>query len=349
MAAWKATERTLAVRVTIAGKEYTATDINSLKYDAGAYTGETFAIGSTYSNNIQIEFSHLVEGLKLGDIVEVSIGIKVSNKYIYDPLGVFIISSEIKMDRNNNLTTISASDAFCKLEGVYKSKLIYPAKVLDVISEICAMAGVDPNTSELSRLPKLADIPTAVEGQSYRKALGWIAQLYAGYATFDRSGKLTIRTVSEPNYELDPSQYEQGSLTKNEATYKIGGIQCQVTTKSTTRDDQQQETTVTLQAGSTSGAQIKLENNIMTQARLDDVWQKLKDINFYPFSLNWFGNPAVEAGDWLRLYDKKGNDFIVPNNGYTLEFNGGLSAVSKADQTSGYSQVVSWTGGLMQT
>lgn len=349
IAAWKATERTLAVRVTIAGKEYTATDINSLKYDAGAYTGETFAIGSTYSNNIQIEFSHLVEGLKLGDIVEVSIGIKISNKYIYDPLGVFVISSEIKMDRNNNLTTISASDAFCKLEGVYKSKLTYPAKVLDVISEICAMAGVDPNTSELSRLPKLADIPTAVEGQSYRKTLGWIAQLYAGYATFDRSGKLTIRTVAEPNYELDPSQYEQGGLTKNEAIYKIGGIQCQVTTKSTTRDDQAQETTTTLQVGSTSGAQIKLENNVMTQERLDYIWEQLKDINFYPFSLNWFGNPAVEAGDWLRLYDKKGNDFIVPNNGYTLEFNGGLSAVSKADQTSGSSQVVSWTGGLMQT
>lgn len=349
IAAWKATERTLAVRVTIAGKEYTATDINSLKYDAGAYTGETFAIGSTYSNNVQIEFSHLVEGLKLGDIVEVSIGIKVSNEYIYDPLGVFIISSEIKMDRNNNLTTISASDAFCKLEGVYKSKLIYPAKVLDVISEICAMAGAEPNTSELSRLPKLADIPTAIEGQSYRKALGWIAQLYAGYATFDRSGKLTIRTVAEPSYELDPSQYEQSGLTKNEATYKISGIQCQVTTKTATRDDQTQETTTTLQVGSTSGAQIKLENNVMTQERLDYIWEKLKDINFYPFSLSWFGNPAVEAGDWLRLYDKKGNDFIVPNNGYTLEFNGGLSAVSKADQTSGSSQVVSWTGGLMQT
>lgn len=348
IAAWKATERTLAVRVTIAGKEYTATDINSLKYDAGAYTGETFAIGSTYSNNVQIEFSHLVEGLNLGDEVQVSVGINVSGNYVYEPLGVFIISSEIKMDRNNNLTTISASDAFCKLEGVYKSKLIYPAKVLDVISEICAMAGVDPNTSELSRLPKLADIPTAIEGQSYRKALGWIAQLYAGYATFDRSGKLTIRTVAEPSYELDPSQYEQSGLTKNEATYKISGIQCQVTTKSTTRDDQVQETTTTLQVGSTSGSQIKLENNIMTPERLDYIWEKLKDINFYPFSLNWFGNPAVEAGDWLRLYDKKGNDFVVPNNGYTLEFNGGLSAVSKADQTSGSAQTISWSGSIMQ-
>ncbi|TGY52909.1 hypothetical protein [Ligilactobacillus murinus] len=348
IAAWKATERTLAVRITIAGKEYTATDINSLKYDAGAYTGETFAIGSTYSNNVQIEFSHLVEGLNLGDEVQVSVGINVSGNYVYEPLGVFIISSEIKMDRNNNLTTISASDAFCKLEGVYKSKLIYPANLLDVISEICAMAGAEPNTSELSRLPKLADIPTAIEGQSYRKALGWIAQLYAGYATFDRSGKLTIRTVAEPSYELDPSQYEQSGLTKNEATYKIGGIQCQVTTKSTTRDDQVQETTTTLQVGSTSGSQIKLENNIMTPERLDYIWEKLKDINFYPFSLNWFGNPAVEAGDWLRLYDKKGNDFVVPNNGYTLEFNGGLSAVSKADQTSGSAQTISWSGSIMQ-
>lgn len=348
IAAWKATERTLAVIVDVNDTKYTATDINSLKYDAGAYTGETFAIGSTYSNNIQIEFSHLVEDLSLGDLVQVSIGIKVSDKYVYEPLGVFVISGDIKMDRNNNLTTITASDPFCLLEGTYKSQLTYPAKVLDVILEICAVNHFNPS-EELARLPELPDLPAPIEGQSYRKALGWIAQLYAGYATFDRAGKLTIRTVSEPNYELDPSQYEQGGLTKNEATYKIGGIQCQVTTKSTTRDDQQQETTVTLQVGSTSGAQIKLENNVMTQERLDYIWEQLKDINFYPFSLNWFGNPAVEAGDWLRLYDKKGNDFVVPNNGYTLEFNGGLSAVSKADQASGSSFMTSWRGSITQT
>lgn len=348
IAAWKATERTLAVIVDVNDTKYTATDINSLKYDAGAYTGETFAIGSTYSNNIQIEFSHLVEDLSLGDLVQVSIGIKVSEKYVYEPLGMFVISGDIKMDRNNNLTTITASDLFCMLEGTYKSQLTYPAKVLDVILEICAVNHFNPS-EELARLPELPDLPAPIEGQSYRKALGWIAQLYAGYATFDRAGKLTIRTVSEPNYELDPSQYEQGGLTKNEATYKIGGIQCQVTKKSITRDNQQQETTVTLQVGSTSGAQIKLENNVMTQERLDYIWEQLKDINFYPFSLNWFGNPAVEAGDWLRLYDKKGNDFVVPNNGYTLEFNGGLSAVSKADQASGSSFMTSWRGSITQT
>ena len=347
--AWRASQRTLDIKVTIDGKTYGATDVNSLKYDSGAYSGDTFAIGSTYSNTVQIEFSHLIEGLKLGMEVRPSIGIKTSSGYVYEPLGVFIISSEIKMDRNNNLTTVSASDRFCGLEGTYVSKLTYPAKVLDVIAEICAQSGVKANTDDLARLPHQADLPAPITGQSYRKALGWIAQLYVGYALFDRQGLFTIRTISEPNYELDPSQYEQAGLTKNEAAYKINGIQCQVTLTTKTRDGESTEETKNYQAGDATGSQIKLENNIMTPQRLNDIWEQLKDITFYPFSLNWFGNPAVEAGDWLRLEDKQGNSFVVPNSSYTLDFNGGLSATSKADQTTSSDQMVPWQGSVAQT
>ncbi len=346
--AWRATQRTLDIKVVVNGKTYEATDINSLKYDSGAYTGDTFSIGSTYSNNVQIEFSHLVEGLKLGMEVRPSIGIKTSKGYIYEPLGVFIISSEIKMDRNNNLTSISASDRFFGLEGKYKSKLVYPAKVLDIIAEICAQSGVKANADDLARLPHQADLPIPISGQSCRKALGWIAQLYAGYATFDRQGLFTIRTIAEPNYELDPSQYEQAGLTKNEAPYKIGGIQCQTVITTKTRDGENTEETKTYQVGDTSGSQIKLENNIMTPDRLNNIWEQIKDISFYPFNLNWFGNPAIEAGDWLRLEDKQGNKFIVPNNSYTLDFNGGLSATSKADQTSSTDSAISWRGTYAQ-
>lgn len=347
--AWRASQRTLDIKVAVNGKTYTATDINSLKYDSGAYTGDTFAIGSTYSNNVQIEFSHLVEGLELGMEVRPSIGIKTSKGYIYEPLGVFIISSEIKMDRNNNLTSISASDRFVGLEGKYKSKLVYPAKVLDIIAEICAQSGVKANADDLARLPHQADLPSAITGQTYRKALGWIAQLYAGYATFDRHGLFTIRTIAEPNYELDPSQYEQAGLTKNEAPYKISGIQCQTTITTKTRDGEDTDETKTYQVGDTNGPQIKLENNIMTPDRLTNIWEQLKDVTFYPFSLNWFGNPAIEAGDWLKLQDKQGNKFIVPNNSYTLDFNGGLSATSKADQTSSTDSGIAWEGTFSQT
>lgn len=348
LAAWKATERTLDAVVTINKIDYKTTDIASISYDAGGYTGDTFGIGSNYENSVTIKFSHLIEGLKPGMTVWPKIGIKTSNGYEYSSLGLFIVSDDIQMDRNNDETTIKAYDQMCLLEGTYTSKLTYPAKMTSVIAEIANLAGVLLNTTDISRLPVQVNLPSAITGQTYRNAIGMIAQFYAGFATFDRDGKLTIRTITEPDYTLDPSQYEQGGLTKNEAPYKIGGIQCEVTTTTTDSTGQSTETTNTLQVGATSGSQIKLTNNLMTMDRLASIWQQLQSLTFYPFSLNWFGNPAIEAGDWLTLQDTKGNKFNVPNDGYTMTFDGSLSAVSKADQTSTSSSSYAWRGELSQ-
>ncbi|MCG0772146.1 prophage protein [Lactiplantibacillus plantarum] len=348
LAAWKATERTLDAVVTINKIDYKTTDIASISYDAGGYTGDTFGIGSNYENSVTIKFSHLIEGLKPGMTVWPKIGIKTSNGYEYSSLGLFIVSDDIQMDRNNDETTIKAYDQMCLLEGTYTSKLTYPAKMTSVIAEIANLAGVLLNTTDISRLPVQVNLPSAITGQTYRNAIGMIAQFYAGFATFDRDGKLTIHTITEPDYTLDPSQYEQGGLTKNEAPYKIGGIQCEVTTTTTDSTGQSTETTNTLQVGATSGSQIKLTNNLMTMDRLASIWQQLQSLTFYPFSLNWFGNPAIEAGDWLTLQDTKGNKFNVPNNGYTMTFDGSLSAVSKADQTSTSSSSYAWRGELSQ-
>ncbi|MDN7037347.1 gp58-like family protein [Lactiplantibacillus plantarum] len=348
LAAWKATERTLDAVVTINKIDYKTTDIASISYDAGGYTGDTFGIGSNYENSVTIKFSHLIEGLKPGMTVWPKIGIKTSNGYEYSSLGLFIVSDDIQMDRNNDETTIKAYDQMCLLEGTYTSKLTYPAKMTSVIAEIANLAGVLLNTTDISRLPVQVNLPSAITGQTYRNAIGMIAQFYAGFATFDRDGKLTIRTITEPDYTLDPSQYEQGGLTKNEAPYKIGGIQCEVTTTTTDSTGQSTETTNTFQVGAASGSQIKLTNNLMTMDRLASIWQQLQSLTFYPFSLNWFGNPAIEAGDWLTLQDTKGNKFNVPNNGYTMTFDGSLSAVSKADQASTSSSSYAWRGELSQ-
>ncbi|YAB12741.1 hypothetical protein ACT5GY_11105 [Lactiplantibacillus plantarum] len=104
LAAWKATERTLDAVVTINKIDYKTTDIASISYDAGGYTGDTFGIGSNYENSVTIKFSHLIEGLKPGMTVWPKIGIKTSNGYEYSSLGLFIVSDDIQMDRNNDET-----------------------------------------------------------------------------------------------------------------------------------------------------------------------------------------------------------------------------------------------------
>ena len=344
--AYQSAERTLDIVVNVNGVDYKATDIEQFDYDSGGYTGDTFSIGSTYENNITVKFIHLVEGLKRGMIVKPRIGIKLpSGTFEYTPLGVFIIADEIQMDRNNNSTTIKAYDKFVVMEGHYVSKLTYPANAVDIITEIAQMCKVDVNTNDLAHLPTIK-VSKAITKQSYRTAIGWIAQLYVGFASFDRDGKLTIRRVAEPNYTIEPSEYEQQGLVKNEAPYIIGGISCNVNVVETTNNGETNETTHKIHSGSVNGSQIELTNDIMTQSLLDSIWDSLKTITFYPFSLNWFGNPAIEAGDWLSLKDMKGNVFVVPNNGYTISFNGGLSSTSKADQNATDSSTVKYTGEL---
>lgn len=344
--AYQSAERTLDIVVNVNGVDYKATDIEQFDYDSGGYTGDTFSIGSTYENNITVKFIHLVEGLKRGMIVKPKIGIKLpSGTFEYTPLGVFIIADEIQMDRNNNSTTIKAYDKFVVMEGQYVSKLTYPANAVDIITEIAQMCKVDVNTNDLAHLPTIK-VSKAITKQSYRTAIGWIAQLYVGFASFDRDGKLTIRRVAEPNYTIEPSEYEQQGLVKNEAPYIIGGISCNVNVVETTNNGETNETTHKIHSGSVNGSQIELTNDIMTQELLDSIWNSLKTVTFYPFSLNWFGNPAIEAGDWLSLKDMKGNVFVVPNNGYTISFNGGLSSTSKADQNATDSSTVKYTGEL---
>ena len=344
--AYQSAERTLDIVVNVNGVDYKATDIEQFDYDSGGYTGDTFSIGSTYENSITVKFIHLVEGLKRGMIVKPRIGIKLPNgTFEYTPLGVFIIADEIQMDRNNNSTTIKAYDKFVVMEGQYVSKLTYPANAVDIITEIAQMCKVDVNTNDLAHLPTIK-VSKAITKQSYRTAIGWIAQLYVGFASFDRDGKLTIRRVAEPNYTIEPSEYEQQGLVKNEAPYIIGGISCNVNVVETTNNGETNETTYKIHSGSVNGSQIELTNDIMTQELLDSIWNSLKTVAFYPFSLNWFGNPAIEAGDWLSLKDMKGNVFVVPNNGYTISFNGGLSSTSKADQNATDSSTVKYTGEL---
>ena len=340
--AWAATDRTLDIIITVDGKDYQATEINSLSYDAGAFTGDTLGIGSTYENSVTIEFSSVVEAFKQGLTVLPRIGVLVNGKFEYSSLGTFIMS-EVNRDRNNNLTTIKALDQMCKLEGQYKPTVSDMANPLDIIADIANQGGVTVNTGELQHLPTLPNIKK-IEGQTLRTAIGWVAQLYGGFATFDRDGKLTIRTTATPDYTITPGEYQQGGLTKNEVPYKTGGIKVTVNTKKTDDSGQEVDDTTTLQAGETTGSQIELTNDSMTSDLLNTVWTGIKDITYYPYTLNWFGNPNLEAGDWVTLTDTQGNQFNVPVNQYTMSFNGGLESMISATQSSSTAGGYAYTG-----
>lgn len=364
-------EREIFVKIYIKNKLYQKENIKNFEYSTGAFGGETFQIGSIQSATIKITFTEIIEGLKELDKVRVELGIKirgtgapeninnvsrighakvgkahlithVPDKYEFVPLGIFYISNRVDPNRNENTTTIEARDGFLFLEGTYNSQLAYPTKVSDVALEIANLSGSIIDEESFSHLSKY--VINKPEGYTYRQAIGLIGQFEAGFVCFDRYGNLAIRKLADPKFSITPDLYFLNGLTKNELLYQPKGISCKVIKK---KDESSNETT-TLTAGLTSGPQINIENNIMTQSLLQMIYEKIKDLNFYPINLEWRGNPALEVGDWVTLIDRKGNKFKSPILGYAISFDGGIKSVISADTKSASANVVTFKGPLQQ-
>ncbi len=344
--------REMRARVTINNIVFDDNVINKVDFTGSALSGEQFSLGSTHENTVSIEFSEVIETIAPLDLVQVEIGVKRTNfstneqkrfsngigkmrmgaplntwntkeEYEYSLMGEFYVSDHVDINYNDKITTLECKDKMIFMEDDYVSELTYPADIRNVIVEIANQASVEIDTLNIEELNGLQI--NKIEGYSHRQALGFIAQLLVGYATFNRKGLLQIRTLKDTEYEISPDEYFSKGLSKNGIRYKIRGITCTVP-----KDEEPQE----LFVGSKKGPQLTIENPLMTQNELQRIFNALQSVDYYPYDLSWRGNPALEIGDIVTVYDIEGNELKVPNLSYNLEYTGGLSATSSADSKS---------------
>ncbi|HAP5210315.1 TPA: hypothetical protein IUZ20_002123 [Enterococcus faecalis] len=365
----KSMDRNIVTRITAKNKVYTGNDVNYLKLDYGAMVGDSLQIGSTYYNSLEIEFCSVITEFEEMDEIIIELGVVIHDaesdissvkpakvgsakigsaklvgykptEYEYVNMGTFYIT-ESDPDRNEKKTTIKALDSFVYMEGMYKSELPEMETIRNIAIDIANKAGIKVDLSSFNGLSTVR-IKTP-KNCTYRQAIGMIAQFECGYAHFNRDGLLTIRNLTDPRFQITPSEYFMKGLKKNELMYKLGGISCEVRS-----DEEGSSETILLKAGSDKGAQIKLSNNSMTQTLLDDMYVKLRNLNFYPYNLSWRGNPALEVGDWITFTDREGNKFKSPNLSYSLEYRGGLKGTSSADTKAISSQTTQFKGPIQQ-
>ncbi|MGM0215468.1 hypothetical protein [Enterococcus sp. AZ109] len=340
--AFKNSKREVVAKVKIKNTEYLPNKIKDFKYSTGAFGGDKFQIGSVESAVVKITFTEVIENLKELDELTVSVGISIPGKQIeYVSLGKFYINGRVDPDRNENKTVVEATDGFVFMEGSYESKLNYPAKLSAVALEIANMSGTVIDQVSFNHLSNYTI--NKPEGYSYRQAIGLIAQYEAGFACFDRDGRLAIRTLFDPAYRIDPNEYYLKGLTKSELLYQPKGIICKVTK----RVGNSSETTV-LTAGSANGAQVEVDNNSMNQYLLEQIWEKIKNVNFYPISLKWRGNPALEIGDWVTMTDRLGKQFKSPILNYSITYDGGIVSTISASTKAQSPNVAVFKGPLQQ-
>lgn len=333
--AWRADGRKMQIKVMIGGVTYDNDTVTSLSFDSGSISGESFQLGSTYMNSLEIVFPSILETIREDIEVQAELGILVNGIYEYAKLGKFIIS-EFNRDRNSNTTTITAVDQMILMEGIYESKLSYPATIRDVALEIANLSGVVIDPVSFSTLP--TSTIKKLEGYTCRQAIGIIAQFEGGFANFNRLGQLQIRRLAPNDFSISASDYLLKGFKKNEKTYRINGIRVRTG----------EEDSDVLTVGTSVGNVVELENKAMTQQLLNAIWSKVEGISYFPFELKWRGNPNLEAGDWINILDRDGNRYSVPNLSYSFVFNGGLTAESKATTVGNSEVTYSYKGPLKQ-
>nr|WP_275670114.1 gp58-like family protein [Streptococcus suis] len=325
-----AKDRVFAIR---AGA-YTSSDIKEASFNYGYISGDTLKPGGTVAGSAKLTFTSIITSFNKLDKVYPEIGLKVGDSFEWVAMGEYFVN-DINIDRNRNTTELDLMDGMFKLNQPYISDLTYPAQIRDVIREICVKTGVELETDDLGFRAIQHHIQSKADKKdiTFREVLSQAIQLLGFSAFFNRQGKLEVRGLTESRITVTADNYFLHGLTKSEIQYQIAGITC--------KKDKE-----TLTVGLRTGRSLELENSFMNQNLLDELYYELKDIKYYPFSLDWQGHLKLDVGQWVTLKTNKNETYKVPVLSQSFSFKGGLKSKISADSKAGNDTQYSYKGFL---
>jgi hypothetical protein len=115
------------------------------------------------------------------------------------PQGVFYIDTRSTTHNSNGLDvmTVHGYDAMLKAEQAYSStSLNWPARDINIVSEIASKMGVSVDTRTWSNMGKLYTFPLPTN-YTLREMLCYIAAAYCGCFIITEAGKLRLVTMTE--------------------------------------------------------------------------------------------------------------------------------------------------------
>lgn len=328
-----AKNRTLAIRVG----QYQSSDIKEAHFDYGYIKGDAYKPGGTCSGSGKITFTSIITTFNKLDKVYPEIGLLVDGTYEWVKMGEYFIN-DIEIDRNRNTTTIELMDGMFKLNRPYESSLTYPAPIQKVVAEIASRTGINLedayfDATDLTGQVYYIDKKPDGKKLTYRDVLGLATQILGRSCFFNRDGNLEIRWLIDSGITITADSYFMHGLTKSEVQYQIAGISC--------KKDKE-----TITVGMRTGRSLEIENDLMTQSMLDNLYHKIKDIRYYPFNLNYQGHLLLDVGQWVTIKTNKGETFKSPILSQSFTFKGGLRGRISADSKAGNDAQYSYAGTL---
>ena len=312
--------RAFSLRLTFGSSTVlTGTTIQDISLDEIAISGDSLTMGCACSNKITINLINPPTDIDYdGATFTAEVGLLINDRpitYEYVPLGKFYATDP---DTNNDFKNLklTAYDGFVKMTDKYipsvPESTTLQAVYDDLREQLYANCGV---VLKERTLPEYSIPLFPLLDITYIQAIAYVAGCLGGFARFDRLGELEISWFEDKGQEISRQmQYMNGfKRTLNKSVI--------VTSISTGTEEN-----LIVKGDGTNGLQINFENPYITNNMADDIYSRINRFSYTPCSVEWRGNPAVQAGDIVKVYDKDNFPHTVLVMSQSIKIGGGLNA-----------------------
>lgn len=327
-------DRSFTVRLTFGSStQLTGTSIQNITLDEIVNAADALTMGCACSNKVTIQLIDAPTDIDYsGTSCQVEVGLMLSDRpvtYEWIPMGVFH-GAEAETDNDFKNLRLTAYDGFCKMTGKYQATVsestTLQAVYDDLKAQLLANCGVVLKAATLPSYPMTfpyLDI-------TYTQAIAYVAGCLGGFARFDRLGELEIAWYETSGVEiLRSQQFLNGFKRTTDKPLTVTSISTGT-----------QENPIVRGIGA-SGAAIVFENPYITAVMADDVFNGVNNFTYTPCQVKWRGNPAMQAGDVVTVYDRYSVPHTVLVMSQSIKVGGGCNATidckGKSEVTSEFS------------
>ena len=322
----------------------TMSDVLAYSINSATSSDSTFDVGSVVAAKLSLTIDNTDERFDDVDLsdarIATKIGLLVEDKFEYVTKGIFYINSA---QDSGDTIVIEAYDKILFLDLPYaESTLAYPASIREILQDACEHCGLTLDANLGTGADYIVNSKPATDSLTFRDIVSYCGKILGKYAYISADQKLKFAWYEKSNspYEIT----EQSSLTKNRSSMTITGARFGYTV-TTVKEGESEPTEENKTAFvGTEGYVLTMEDNPLIQT--EDMANKVMNIlkssvvgtTIRVYSLSCLSDPTIEAGDSIKVTDRKGRSFesFVTNCTFTLCGNQELSLGAETETENQY-------------
>lgn len=298
--------------------------------------GNGFNLGSACIGEVSfsIDSNSCDENTLLGSTVLVKHGIYTQNGFEWLNMGVFTVT---KATKSGSFISISGSDNIKRFDKSFYDSDDYNNRVNTIVVGLSNLntlynhllflcnscnATLGQTQEEIQALElyetgqsNLFRIENGTITASPRDFLSYIAQLLGGFAYADYNGYIKIKRFgTSAIYDIGYPQVATDGLQESKFKMQLYGGYYQ------DEDNSWCKVWYPAYEGLANSIIVDASNNLFLQAYYQDndlpmdcvgnICLAVGSISYIPYDISIIGNPALELGDCITIFDKHGNSFI---------------------------------------